>query len=440
MDTKIIDEREMVAKFKENNLEGFYSFVQSYDKYIANSMRAKGYKLVNAAERTVVFTFGEVTFSRNRWYKNGKCKIPVDDKLGLEKNSRYSLELIYQIANLAAMLPYRQVIEVIKMMYQIYISKDTVVKAIKMSASILNEKEEYRFFKMENTEQKIKADKIFIEGDGVFFNVNEDGIDQSKMEISHFVIHTGKKKLHGERFVLQNKREVIEKSSYLAREKVLDILENEFEITDETIFITNSDGGKGYTPYVFQELVKSFPHKKHEHFWDRYHINKELGLMFANYPKQLFQDAMKAINTHSRKGMVTILDTFESMITTEYEQGRFESLKRRMLSNFQYTKTPEYRGYTDLALGITESQHRKLTFRMKNRGMNWTQTGALTVAKIIILKDENKLRDLFFGSWREEYKKFEELNLSAGYVSDQSARKYDLSVPSNKITKNFSKL
>ncbi|MGU7886855.1 ISLre2 family transposase [Streptococcus suis] len=436
MDKTVINERDMVAQFKANNLQGFYDFVESYDRSVAASMRARGFKLMNQAKRTVLFTFGEVTYSRNRWYKNGVCEIPVDRKLGLDKNIRYSAELIYQIADLAAVLPYRKVVDVIQMVYQIYITKETVVKAIEQARKLLEEKEDYRYFEMAR-EDKIKADRIYIEGDGVFFNTSDT--NRQRMEIAHFIIHTGKGKGPEGRLTLANKREVVEKSNYLAREKVLDILENEFEITKETIFITNSDGGKGYTPYIFQELVKAFPHKAHYHFWDRYHVNRELAQMLSSGPKELYSQAMKALNTHSRKSMITTLDTYESLIETESEQERFESFKKRLLNNFQYTKTPEKHGLSDTVIGIMESQHRKLTFRMKHRGISWTEDGALTVANLIILKDRGELRDLFFGNWREEYKKYKAMEGSAGNASDHSARKYSMNVSTNKITAKFSK-
>ena len=185
LDTKIIDEREFVEKFKEKNLQGFHKFVSDYDNYIAPTMRARGYKFVNYAERTVTFTFGQVTFSRRRWYKNGKCRIPVDEKLGLEKRIAYSKELLYQITKLATMLPYRKVVEVIELMYQVYITKDTVLKAIKLASQLLNEKENYRFYSDEVPVKKIEAPVIYLEGDGVWINVSVREKEQHYKELSH---------------------------------------------------------------------------------------------------------------------------------------------------------------------------------------------------------------------------------------------------------------
>ena len=76
------NERELFKKFQSDNIATFKKYIKDYDDSVAPSMRAAGYKLKNQSSRTVLFTFGEVTITRNRWYRNGKCKIPVDEKLG----------------------------------------------------------------------------------------------------------------------------------------------------------------------------------------------------------------------------------------------------------------------------------------------------------------------------------------------------------------------
>ena len=50
-----------------------------------------------------------------------------------------------------------------------------------------------------------------------------------------------------------------------------------------------------------------------------------------------------------------------------------------------------------------ESQHRKVTYRMKNRGMYWSEKGADTMSQTILLNHTGELRDLFFGEWRKSY-------------------------------------
>ncbi|CAM3497589.1 hypothetical protein STPL106120_09940 [Streptococcus pluranimalium] len=63
-----------------------------------------------------------------------------------------------------------------------------------------------------------------------------------------------------------------------------------------------------------------------------------------------------------------------------------------------------------------ESQHRKVTYRMKHRGMYWSPKEACTMAKIILLERIDQLDDLFFGKWREAYQYYEGQNLSAGHL------------------------
>lgn len=113
----IFDERELKERFTHENRVSFYEFVAKYDAQMVPVMKAKGYRCIHSMERTVVFTFGEFTIRRRRWQKGEHWVVPVDEKLGLKKNVRYSLEFMYQIASLATMMPYEKVIKVVQMMY-----------------------------------------------------------------------------------------------------------------------------------------------------------------------------------------------------------------------------------------------------------------------------------------------------------------------------------
>ncbi|MCC9890530.1 ISLre2 family transposase, partial [Streptococcus agalactiae] len=172
-------------------MNAFKKYLQDYDASVASSMRAAGYKLKNQSSRTVLFTFGEVTITRNRWYKNGKCKIPVDEKLGLKPYERISSELLYQIIYLSTLLPYRKIEEVFELLLQSLVSKDTVQKAVKLATKTLKEKADYKKIKEESSIQKIKAPKIYLEGDGVMLKTTDRNNDFQSTDFSHFVVHTG---------------------------------------------------------------------------------------------------------------------------------------------------------------------------------------------------------------------------------------------------------
>ncbi|MDT9543435.1 ISLre2 family transposase [Streptococcus mutans] len=433
------DEREFKGQLFAQNAIDFYDFVAKYDAQMIPVMKARGYTCVHSMERTVAFTFGEFTFRRRRWKKGDKWVVPVDEKLGLRKNVRFSWEFMYQIARLSTMMPYDKVTQVIQMTYHITITKPTVVQAVKLCDKLLEERAAYRFYEENNEKNKERIDVIYIEGDGVMVKARDIDTKNRHYDLSHFVVHTGSHKVGSNRFELKDKKEFVALDNRLVREQVLDYLFNTYEITEQTLLITNSDGGHGYTPYVFKEIAKALKINRHEHFWDEYHVNQKLKNFFKPYSEELLDRAFQAIKQHDKGKLRTILDTTEALVSTEEELEDFEEFKRKLLNNFQYTKPAELRGFSHAGIGIMESQHRKIAYRMKKRGMYWTVWGVATMSRIIVLSYEDKLRDLFFGSWREDYEKMVELEaLSAGTIKtklNQIKREYSLHRLSKKESK-----
>lgn len=414
------DERKIKEELFIQNSKEFHRFVECYDNQMVPVMKAKGYTCIHSMERTVAFTFGEFTFKRRRWKKGDKWVVPVDEKLGLQKNVRFSLTLMYQIARLATMMPYDKVLQVIEMTYHITITKPTVVKAVKLCETLLEERKAHRFFEDELQPEKKKANIIYIEGDGVMVKARKQGDDNRRFDLSHFIVHTGSQKVSQQRSKLIDKKEFISMNNRLARSQVIDYLYNTFEITEETILITNSDGGHGYTPYVFKEIAKALNIKQHEHFWDAYHVNQLIKSYFKPYSQQLIEEALQAIYQHSKSQLQSVFDTTESILTTTEEEVVFENTKQRILQNFRYTKPARLRGLQKVSLGVMETQHRKITYRMKRRGMYWSDWGAETMSQMILLVYEGQLQELFFGDWRQEYKKITDLDhLTAATIRQQ---------------------
>ncbi|MCC9872935.1 ISLre2 family transposase [Streptococcus agalactiae] len=379
-------------------------------------MRQHGYKRVDSSERTVLFTFGEMTFSRNRWRRGRKTRYPVDEWLGLQPYMRYSSELVLHMAEHASKLSYREVCRTIETAYGLLVTKDAVLKAVKLAERLLIEKEHYRFLRHVEHPQKIQAERIYLEGDGVMVKTTSGGDDRHNTDLAHFIVHTGAKRVGKNRYSLENKHEIINANYDKAREELLDYLYNHFEITDKTILITNSDNGKGYTKRVFQEIKKALAIKHHEHFWDAYHLNEQVKTFLKPYPVILKDLAFKAIKTHKKSLLETVFDTVETLIETEEDYINYYAFRQKLFRNFRDTRPSELRGLTSGGIGVMESQHRKVTYRMKHRGMYWSVTGACTMAKIILLERINKLGDLFFGDWRKQYKRYQGRGLGAGHL------------------------
>lgn len=430
----VFDEREVKEQLFAKNAQGFYDFVTKYDEQMIPIMKARGYTCIHSMERTVAFTFGEMTFRRRRWKKGNQWVVPVDEKLGLQKNVRFSWEFMYQVARLSTMMPYEKVTQVIQMTYHIVITKPTVVKAVKICEGLLKERSDYRFYEEQKIIEKKRVDTIYIEGDGVMVKARGAGVENRHFDLAHFVVHTGSKKVGSNRFVLQDKKEFISLNNRLAREQVLDYLYNHYEIDEKTILITNSDGGHGYTPYLFKEIAKALKIKHHEHFWDEYHLNQRLKNFFRTYSEEVLEKAFQAIQQHDKAKLRTAFDTAESLVETEEEQAEFDHFKNKLLHNFQFTKPAELRGLSHAGIGIMESQHRKITYRMKRGGKYWTDWGAQTMSQMILLNYNDELRDLFFGSWREDYQKnMETKEVSAAVIKRQIKKvKKEYTVPLSK--------
>lgn len=133
MGTKKFNEQGFTEELDKQREYEFLKQVADYDNQIAPTMRANGHKRVDSSERTVLFTFGEITFSRNRWRRGSETRYPVDDWLGLKKYQRCSLELMYHLARYAPEMSYRQVCRIVKLSYHLDITKDTVLKAVKLT-------------------------------------------------------------------------------------------------------------------------------------------------------------------------------------------------------------------------------------------------------------------------------------------------------------------
>lgn len=423
----LFDKEELHRYCKTASQEAFLKRLKTYDEQMVPVMKARGYKCIQSSERTVAFvSVGEVTFKRRRWKKGNAWCIPVDEALQLPKHIRYSEEMMQVIAKCALVLPYEKAAAYLRETYEISISRSVVHKAVKWCANLLKEREDYRFYK-EGNQQKEAVPVIYVEGDGVFVKSKQGTNQGHGIELSHFVIHTGTYQKSKTRTVLQNKHEIINIDNRIAREQVIDYIYNTYDITEDTLLITNSDGGRGYTPYVFKEMAKALKVKHHEHFWDAYHVTQTLKSALAPYDKAILDLAFQAINVHKRGLLKTVFETVESLEEDGDKLEMIHKLKQSFLKQFHYIKPAALRGLTHQGIGIMESQHRKVTYRTKRRGMYWTLDGISTISNLILLADENKLDDFFKGEWRKEYEKIKALDhLSADSVRPSNQTHHQL--------------
>lgn len=96
---------------------------------------------------------------------------------------------------------------------------------------------------------------------------------------------------------------------------------------------------------------------------------------------------------------------------------------------------PCLRGLSHAGIGIMESQHRKITYRMKKRGMYWSQCGCEIMAKLIVKVYDKSFRELFYGDWRQDYAYYKALE-KQGVGSLAPDRKYNSHLHESSINLN----
>ena len=383
----------------------FHDTVTQIDNSLYLQYTAMKWKYVKTAKRTVIFPFGEITIERKCYKRGNEYIYPLDNYC------RYSNGFLYMVATLSTKMSYREVVNTLKIMKGIYITKDTVLKSVKMATKLYKQKEDYDYYQEEMLEKKKEVKVLYIEGDGVMLKTKTN--DRFRTDITHYIVHEGKEIEYGNRYKLINKKEIIAIKNSEAKEKLIQYIDQHYKFTKEGCLITNSDMGVGYSAYVFHEIAKVF-NIRHEHFWDKYHLYKEIEILFMRLEEEKLITLLKeSIQLHQKKRSIVILETIESLIEDENYLNQIEIFKRKLIKNFHYTKEPQLRGIKESCIGIIESQHCKITNRMKNRKMYWSCNGAETMAKMIIDSNNDELWTLFMGEWRKEYKKTREKYLSA---------------------------
>lgn len=422
----MFDEFEFEKKVRDEFEKVFFEEINKIEHSLQMQYQAMNWKYVKTAKRTVIFPFGEMTLYRKCYKKNNEYIYPLDLYLNLEKKSRFSNGFLYQVANLSTKMSYREVVETIRLLKGVYITKDTVLKSVQLAQKLYEEKEDYEYYQEEITAEKKEIETLYIEGDGVMIKTKSG--ENLRTDLTHFVVHEGKEIDYGGRYKLINKKEFISLKNSEAREKLIHYIDQHYTFKKESCLISNSDMGHGYTAYVFHEISKVFK-IHHEHFWDKYHLYNEIDLLFNRFEKKELVILLKeSIQAHDKKQTALVLETIESLVLDEAYLNQILLFKKKLLNNFAFTKEAKLRGIDETCIGIMESQHCKITNRMKNRKMNWSKTGAEAMAKMIIDSKNDELQSLFMGKWRKEYQKMQlKYLLPVSYFLNESKNKSEIS-------------
>ena len=370
--------------------------LEEIDKELAVEYGKSGWKVEHRDERVVQTSYGFVRVKRRLMKKEGEKPIyPLDKELGIRAYQRYSAYFEYIVAQLGAKSVYRVTADAINALTPITISHAQVGRIVKKVGNRYGEWEETKENKNEACNSPKCVETLYIEGDALVIK----GQNKKKMELHRFQVAEG--------VVQTGKRRILEGVHYVAgfnydevKEEMANYLSNHYDLTN-TVVITNSDGGIGYGKEVFDEIIGRA--KRHEHFRDRYHVNRKTKERIGWAGKRIEGELKKAIRSFSWNNVMTVLNKVKSMAIDNLQIEQVERLRDYLARNWEYLADMKRRGLSDYEkiIGTCESNHRIYSYRMKKQGRRWGESGGRCMVKVITGIKNNDLREALIA--KEEF-------------------------------------
>ncbi|HEY0222354.1 MAG TPA: UPF0236 family protein [Lactovum miscens] len=272
--------------------------LEMLDTQLVGPMREKGYQIARRRSRTVSFLFGTVTFRRRSFVKVGEVTFyPVDHLLGLAPKQRQSKYVQNVFAQASTLGVFRKVSELINLVSSLMISHQQLQQLSKQIGQEIDRNQSNALANAPTSgTRKVKI--LYLEGDA--FSVGKQG--GGNFYLHRLQVCEGRKRVEKQRTELRHYQEFID----LDREKAFEALENYLDqIYDlcETLIVSNSDEGSGYQKSDFDSLCgEAFCH---EHFVDRYHVNKKIKERLKFVP-ELVKDFQQALYVYTSDSLVPL--------------------------------------------------------------------------------------------------------------------------------------
>ncbi|EOS7918924.1 ISLre2 family transposase [Enterococcus hirae] len=413
----LIEMENRLLRFVESVMNDlFLLYIKQYEPALIRKYQADGYTIKKKAERSVTFLFGQLTYTRTALERNGHIIYPIDDVLGVERYSRYSVGTKHALVQLSTVISYRKSSEMIEILTNVNASKDTVMKVVHEYEEKYKEHQEYlEEYGEEGTRQ---VEYLYIEGDGVLIG----GKDGKNKELAHFIVHEGIETV-GKRNMTKNLVQIIGLGHKKTLNQLEDYLYRTYDLRN-TIIVTNSDGGKGYSQRIFKGILPVV--NRHEHFLDRYHISQKLEQRV--FIPELIPIFQRAINHYSLEEVKSAMDTLEAFACTKEHDNHVQKLRGYLRRNWKIIKPYPYRDLQGKkeGIGIMESLHRTITYRMKRNGKYWGK-GLESMAWLLTTKRNGTLKEIFLEKWKEEFSLDDRLVAESGkipnhYFEDERAK------------------
>lgn len=365
--------------------------LERLDKALYYEYKQEGWRVDRIEERTIQFRFGKVHFRRRRLKRKGeKSFLALDKALGLEKRKRYSPNVKAKMAEMGAKMPFRQAEAAVHKLTPLTISHSTIHA---MTQEVGEHVQDYLNNRQPEPMKKRKTVPVlFIEGDGL----RVKGRNGDRPEIHRVVIHEGVKQ-HKKRTSLINPMcfSSVESSTH-AFEQAAQYLNETYQLK-ETIVVSNSDGGSGYEASKFEMIIGYC--KRHEHFRDRYHVNRKITDRLS-FDKKMERLMFQAVLNYDWERVNLVLMTAESRLDglpkelVTDRQYRIDKLKNYLERNWPHMKPfPDRNLPVEKGIGVGETGHRFFSYRTKHQGRAWSKPGVGRVTAILSAMKNNELEE-----------------------------------------------
>jgi hypothetical protein len=328
-------------------------------------------------KRQMVTCLGTVQYKRRVYQdETGKRRKFLDEIIGLEKYSRYSLSVMQKGCYLASELAYREAADVLGWLVSDYVSHSAIGRMVRHVGGSYQAKEEAQregiFEGGKGIEPgEIPAKELYGESDGVWISLQREA--KQKTEVRVGILYTGKKTIGVGRKALKNKVTVtkIVKNSQEWQETLLKTAYAHYDLSNTTQMMVGGDGNR-WVRQSFEML--GIPN---EFVLDRYHLYREARRAFGftsqteNLIRQICEEGLEAV-------MPEMLQAI-SQASPKAAQ-RMRKFIKYLINNKDGLLDPDCRTHLKTRvsnLGAIEGNVDKLVVRrLKGRGRSWRIEGA----------------------------------------------------------------
>lgn len=391
----------MYEVFTETLGELFIKLNQS----VKEAKQQEGWRVERNDWRTVQFIFGPIRYQRTLMVDpEGSTSYPLDKYLGVRKYRRYSPLVELKTAETASMATYRDAAQFINEWTPVKLTHQTVgdlVKKVGKTQAKYDQKIVDDLDESASLPEGRKVNFLYSEADGVFVRGTKRG---KGVEVRHAITYEGWAK-NGKRVSLIKPRIILTTQSSSKFWSEVQSLTAKNYTLENTRIITNSDGGKGYSAEKFQEAFSQSKYPVLNQL-DAYHITQSLNRTFGINEDKFKPKVKKAIREKDFESFILWANTFESTLELDKDIKKYKDFETYISGNWDriFDWRDEVEDVPDDArgLGAMESHQRRISYRMKKRGMHWSAEGCEAMVKI--------KQGMFNGTLREAY--LEDLTIS----------------------------